>query len=63
MDDPRDCILARGRVCVGTIWEKGGEIKTAKFHVSLRVFVFFLFAFASAPTFEEEASKLSLRRS
>jgi len=33
MDDPRDCILARGRVCVGTIWEKGGEIKTAKFQV------------------------------
>ena len=32
-DDPRDCIVARGRLCVGTIWEKGGEIKTAKFQV------------------------------
>ena len=29
MDDPHNCILARGRVCVGTIWEKGDEIKTA----------------------------------
>ena len=52
--DPCDCILARGRVCVGTILEKSGEIKTAKFQVSLRAFVFFLFAFASAPTFEGE---------
>ena len=31
--DPCDCILARGRVCVGTILEKSGEIKTAKFQV------------------------------